>query len=93
MSFDDELENGYRVGWLHSDVYNVYDPRQCSGVEKNIRDLKRAHIGEYQKTKPLVLHIAFFKKKVVVCLSQDGWYTRPIVYTATGDTRREALQI
>jgi hypothetical protein len=96
MSFDDELEKlGYRVGWLHSDVYNVYDPRgNVIGVEKNIRDARtRAH-REYQKTKTTdVLHIAFFQEKGLwyAYLKTDE-YTTYHVYSATGDTRREALQ-
>lgn len=50
MSFDDELEKlGYRVGWLHSDVYNVYDPRgNVIGVEKNIRDARTKAYNHHQ---------------------------------------------
>lgn len=52
MRFDDELEKiGYRVGWLHSDVYNVYAPNgKLIGVEKNVHDARTRAYREYQKT-------------------------------------------
>lgn len=67
ISFDDELEKmGYRVGWLHSDIYNVYDPRgNVIGVEKNIRDARtRAHQHHTSEAEDLKLEVQRLRKRI-----------------------------